>query len=124
MAERDEKGHFLPGNKASPGRAKRAVEVDFHQLLVDTIKSDDWISIIQRAVTDAKQGDRYARQFIAEYRVGKPPQILELKAAEAALLADVLERMKRLGKSPVEVLTGLQALLSEATPDEDDAEDE
>ncbi len=95
VKDRDQNGRFVKGNKASPGRAKRVVEVDFHNILLDNVSAEQWSGIVKRAVTDALAGDKYARQFIADYTIGKAPSILELRAADATLLAQVLERFKQ-----------------------------
>ena len=112
MAERDNKGRFLPGNKASPGRAKRAIEVDFHNILLDAVSATDWTKIVAKAVKDAIAGDKYAREFVANYTIGKPPQILELRAADATLLAALLKRFEAVGMSAGEVFGAMLAQIA------------
>src|SRR5215207_8372328 len=91
--KRNEKGQLVKGTAPlSPGRPKRVVEVDFHNILLDNVSPEIWTGIVKRAVMDALKGDRYARQFIADYTIGKAPHILELRAADATLLAQVLKQ--------------------------------
>jgi hypothetical protein len=67
----------------------------------------DWKKVTQKAVTLAIEGDYQARRWLSDYLIGKPPQILELKGAEAQTLAQVLEAFKAQGISPTEVFQSL-----------------
>lgn len=91
MAERDENGRFIAGNKASPGRAKRTTEREYLALMRSAVTGDDWLKITRRAVKDAIQGNSWARAWLSDYLIGRPPQILELRGAEAAMLAELLD---------------------------------
>lgn len=103
MIERDPKGRFTKGGTPGPGRPKRAVEVAFHDILIDAVTEDMWRGIVRVAVKDALLGDKYARDFIASYTIGKPPQILELRAVDASLLAELLKCFEARGMSAGEV---------------------
>ena len=94
MAQRNEKGQFAAGNKASPGRKPRPAEVNFLNILKECITADDWRKVVNTAVSLAMAGDAKAREWIGNYLIGKPPQILELKAVEAAQLAEVLKLLE------------------------------
>lgn len=94
MPERNEKGRFVQGNRASPGRKPRPTEVKFLDILKECVTADDWRKVVMTAVSLAMAGDFKAREWIGNYLIGKPPQILELKAVEAAQLAEVLKLME------------------------------
>jgi hypothetical protein len=83
--DRDEHGRFTPGNPGGPGRPRRAVEVDYARTLADVCSLDDWKAICQQAVTDAKGGDKAAREFIANRLLGDGPVNLSMLALRAAL---------------------------------------
>lgn len=120
MIERDNKGRFTKGGIPGPGRPKRAVMVDFHNILIDAVKPEYWEGIIKRAIQDALKGDTYARKFIAEYTIGRPPQILELRAADAALLAELLKRFEVLGMSAGDVFSLMLTQIAETSEVETD----
>ena len=77
-AERDEKGRFVPGNKASPGRAPREREERYYAILMSTCTFEDWKRIIEKAVEQAKRGDAQARKWLADYLVGTAEQKLDI----------------------------------------------
>ena len=70
MDDRDNKGRFAPGNKASPGRPRRRTENEYIDVTVKRVSLAKWQRIVDRAVTDAEAGDRYARRFLADYLLG------------------------------------------------------
>lgn len=65
-------GRFLPGQSGNPG-GQRAHN-DYAAIIRATCDAEDWTAIVERAVTDAKMGDRFARQFLAGYLLGRPVQ--------------------------------------------------
>lgn len=72
---RDEKGRILPGS--APLNPTGNVEVrkrhqHYLELMEEAITDEDIKEIVRTAVADAKGGDRWARQFVFEYLVGKP----------------------------------------------------
>lgn len=113
MADRDPStGRFINGNKASPGRAPRLVESNYLDTTFAAVSVEDWHTIVQRAVEDAKKGNSWARSWLGDYVLGKPPQILELRGADAALLHDLLEAFQRQGISATDIF---RAMLAELT---------
>jgi len=48
--------------------------------LVRLVKQADWQAIVLKAIEQAKRGDKTARQWLADYIVGKPVQGVELDA--------------------------------------------
>jgi len=97
MADRDSNGRFTKGNKAAVGnrggRPRRQVEEHYLGALSDSIKDDEWNRIVRKAVSQALQGDRYARDWLANYLIGRPTQYeaIDLQAHDplADLLADI-----------------------------------
>lgn len=62
----------------------------FIDLLREAVTDEEIIGIIRKAVEQAKDGDRWARQFLWSYGVGKP----RLMAAETPQEAPVITLMK------------------------------
>jgi hypothetical protein len=78
MAERDEKGRFLPGNKASPGRSPREREERYYEITLSTVSFDDWQMIVKKAAEQAKRGDPVARKWLSDYLLGPAQQKLDV----------------------------------------------
>ena len=80
---RDNHGRFAPGNAGGPGRPRRAVERDYLTTLTEACPPEKWRAIVDRAVTDAKDGDPKARDWLARYLIGdKPGTLAELAMKE------------------------------------------
>src|SRR5436305_374880 len=79
---RDDKGRFVSGNPGGPGRPRRQVEQEYHDVMINAVSPEDWHSIIQTAVVQALDGSHEARRFLADYILGKPLQRTELTGAE------------------------------------------
>jgi hypothetical protein len=78
-------GRFAVGNPGGPGRPRRAVEADYLAALGDAVPLDRWKAIVERAVTDAEQGDAKAREWLSRYVTGgMPTGLTSLAAYEAA----------------------------------------
>lgn len=122
VVKRDENGKFLPGGSpVSPGRPKREIEVTYLAVLHETVTLDDWRKICATAVSLAMAGDYRSREWIADYLIGKPPQILEISASDATLLKQVLEGLEKRG---IEASTLFSAMLTEMTMNESSQEGE
>ena len=120
MSGRDEKGQFAAGNKASAGhgRPPGAKTSDLLQRMRDGISGEDWDKIWKRAVKDAAAGNTDARRWVSEYVVGKPPNILELRASEAAMLRELLQRFVAEGVPASDVFHAMLATFAESEVDE------
>lgn len=116
MDKRDDKGRFAAGNKAATGhgRPSGAKTSDLLQRMRDGITGEEWDRIWKRAVKDAASGNTDARRWVAEYIIGKPPTILELRAAEAALLRELLQRFEAEGVPASDVFHAMLATFVEA----------
>lgn len=118
--QRDDKGRFVKGSASlSPGRPKRTVETAYLDTLLGTVSEEYWQAICRRAVADAMKGDRFAREWLANYAIGKPPQIIELRGDELALLKQVNSILAERGVSLVDFLGSTLNLLTESTDDAD-----
>lgn len=117
MAERDENGRFKKGNRVSPGRKPRQVEETYLEVTLGEVTLDKWRAVVRAALAQAIEGDARARTWLGEYVLGKPPQILELQAADALALKAALEAMAPLGVTPgklFEALIQQAAVMTEA----------
>ncbi len=114
MADRDEKGRFTRGNKASPGRPHRPVEEDALRKFAGLIVAN-WEAMCQKIIERALAGDLKAFELAAAYYIGKPADILELRSADVTLLGKVLEAYQQRGHEIAEVLQGM---LEEVTQDD------
>lgn len=94
MADRDSKGRFVRENKAAignkGGRPRRAVEERYLSGLTEAISDSEWNRIIRKAVSQALQGDRYAREWLANYLIGRPTQYENIQVDQTDPLADLL----------------------------------
>jgi len=115
MTKRDANGRFLKGHAPlSPGRPSRPVEIEYMNILKQGVTADDFKKIVATAVSLAMAGDWKAREWLSNYLIGKPPQILELRGADALLLAKVLEQLKNSGVSASQVFEAMLNELAES----------
>lgn len=75
---RDTNGRFGTGNGYGKGRPARAVEQECLETLSEACTPERWKNIIERAITDAEQGDAKARMFLAGYLMGRPVQRMQV----------------------------------------------
>ncbi len=78
-AKRDANGRFVKGTGGGPGRPKKSREQRYYEIMRQRVTFKDWRHIIDVAVARAKAGDKEARKFLAEYLMGKPEQVLNVK---------------------------------------------
>ena len=77
MKQRDDKGRFVEGNKASSGRPTKTREIKFFDLTVSAVTENDWSDIVSKAKDQAKRGDSVARKWLADYLVGQAVSRME-----------------------------------------------
>ena len=110
MTDRDERGHFTAGNAGGPGRPRRAIETEYLRAVSDAVPLEAWTAIVERAVSDAKDGDDKARNWLAKYVIGDAPiGLTELLARE---LLDIDADIEALTKVDELSETGASRLLS------------
>lgn len=78
MADRNDKGRFVQGNKVSPGRKPRRTEDQYLRATINSVTLADWKDIVDKAVAQAKRGDSRARQWLSDYLLGKPQQKVDV----------------------------------------------
>ena len=69
---RDRGGRFAPGNAGGPGRPRRATERAYLDALTEACPPETWKLIVESAVMNAGRGDRYAREWLSSYLMGRP----------------------------------------------------
>lgn len=76
---REPNGQFKKGVSGNPsGRAKKAREERYQQILKEAVTFTQWRKIIKKLATKAERGDIQATRLLLEYVVGKPTQRTEL----------------------------------------------
>lgn len=95
MMQRDDKGRFIKGNKASPGRPTKEREIKFYDLTLSAVSDDDWTDIVLAAVRLAKRGDPQARKWLSDYLIGVPSQSLELSGKNSGPIELVIKYAKK-----------------------------
>lgn len=128
MSERNQKGQFMKGNKASPGRPKRATEAQYLEAIGRGVPLELFEQASAKMGKLAAGGDVQAFNAIKAHLVGLPVQKLQLSSTDAALLAQVLELLKNKGIPASQVFEALIAQLAESEPadvyeDSEDARD-
>lgn len=81
-AIRDSKGRFIKGNNTGnrKGRPKKTEEENLYTLMVHQVTGVDWIEITQKAMAQAKAGNKYARDWLSRYLLGEPEQYINVNA--------------------------------------------
>ena len=66
----------LGGKRPGAGRKKgfAALEAERQRILVAERIAKDWKPIVDKAIADAKAGDKHARDWLYEFAFGKPTQ--------------------------------------------------
>lgn len=114
MSERNEKGQFLPGNKASPGRPKKATEAEYLEAIGRGVPLELFQQASAKMGKLAAGGDVQAYNAIKAHLAGLPIQKLQLSSTDAALLVQVLELLKNKGIPASQVFEALIAQLAES----------
>lgn len=92
---RDGKGRFVAGNKAGKGKGRPRSE--YAAAFERVITPEMFDKLILRAYIDGMKGDQASRAWLVERVLGKVPNILELRAADAAVLRELLDHFERQG---------------------------
>jgi len=84
---RDENGQFVKGHSGNPnGRPKKQREQRYYEIALNACTFKDWRIIWKKAIEQAKDGDKDARKFVADYLIGKAPQKLEHTGADGGAI--------------------------------------
>lgn len=85
VTTRDERGRFLPGGPGGPGRAPVKKEEKYHLVTIDSVTEDDWREVVIKALRQAKDGDRYARDWLGNYILGRPIQRVDATVGQKVI---------------------------------------
>ncbi len=77
VVTRDSKGRWLKGKPPGPGRSPMKKEERYYRLTIESVTDEDWVEIVLTAVNQAKRGQWRAREWLANYIIGRPAQIVE-----------------------------------------------
>lgn len=84
---RDDKGKFVKGQSGNPaGRPKREVEKAYLDATIGKVSLEDWGKIVEKAVSQAKEGDGEARKWLSEYLLGKPTQQIDITGSPTGVI--------------------------------------
>lgn len=64
--DRDAKGRFVKGNKASPGRPPRATEQEYLDKVLDVVPLDRFARMVEKQAQRADRGDIRAFESLAK----------------------------------------------------------
>jgi len=76
-AIRDSRGRYLKGKPPGPGRAPVKKEERYYRLTIESVTDEDWVEIVLTAVNQAKRGQWRAREWLANYIIGRPVQVVD-----------------------------------------------
>ena len=77
VVPRDSKGRWLKGKPPGPGRSPMKKEERYYRLTIESVTDEDWVEIVIKAVKQAKQGQWRAREWLANYIIGRPVQVID-----------------------------------------------
>lgn len=87
---RDNKGHFIKGNKEGRGNPHSKQVNAFRSALLEAVKEKDVKDIVKRLLKQALEGNTAACKILLDRLLGPPVQ------------ADILERLERLEAETVQ----------------------
>lgn len=77
----------------------RRTEADYMGVLLDTVSLNDWRSVVNCALQAAKAGDAQARNWLAQYLVGKPegtaPTPMNIVVNQLSAIDPVVEKLAK-----------------------------
>lgn len=114
------KGEWLPGHSGNPGGITKEVkltEIRYHRIARSKLTEEKWIAIVEKAIADAIEGDRFAREFCATLVLGdlaklKPETDESLEQRRRSILGIIADPAK------VKLLTALAGALPRERSDE------
>lgn len=95
MADRNDKGQFIPGSGGGPGRPKRRTEEQYLDAMISRVTVKDWREIVDKAVSQAKRGDSRARVWLSDYLLGPAPQRLQHEGSDGGPVKLVVEYVNK-----------------------------
>jgi len=78
---------WVKGQSGNPGgRPKRERSQAYWNILITTLTNEAWEEIVEKAIDQAKRGDKHARKFLADYGIGTPEQRLALYGGDGGAI--------------------------------------
>jgi hypothetical protein len=74
------------GNRGGPGRPRRTVEAQYLLALREAVPLETWNKVCETAVAQAVAGDAKAREWLANYLIGKPLQAVAVEEPQGPRL--------------------------------------
>lgn len=71
---RKKDGRFAKGHSGNPGGGPKG-RGDYLKRMSQVVSVDDWEAITLKAVAQAKKGDKWARDWLSAYLIGKPSTV-------------------------------------------------
>ena len=85
---REPNGNFKRGNPGGPGKPRFLRQERFLVAINETVDEKAWLSIIKRAIKDAKAGDRHAREWLSKWLLGEPEAVRDEKQTIIEVISD------------------------------------
>jgi hypothetical protein len=76
---------FQKGQSGNPGGRPKG-QAKYLDSLYRLVKTKDWRAIVERAIQQAKNGDKTARQWLSDYILGKPIQTTQLTGMDGDVI--------------------------------------
>jgi hypothetical protein len=91
MVDRDEKGRFKAGNKASTGRKSVADELPYIEQLKNNVSAEQFGRIISMLIEKSSHGNLDAAKILLPYLLGNPVNRTELTGAGSGALEIIVK---------------------------------
>ena len=72
----------------------RKQDIRFLNVIKEQVSDSDLVQIIRKAVEQAKRGNRFAREFLWNYGVGKPLQMVEMADGQSPFMVLFAQMMQ------------------------------
>ena len=93
---RDDNGRFAPGCNGGPGRPRRETEREYYDAISTACGPEQWNGIIEKAIGQAQDGDKAARDWLTRFLLPSDPgDLAKEDARPRASIDDLLARIDR-----------------------------
>ena len=84
----DSNGKFARGCRGGPGRKPKPPHkrVQYLSIIMETCTPDKWREVCQKALQAALEGDEHARNWLANYLIGRPTQTVNVQSPDGGPL--------------------------------------